>query len=97
MQYWTLRYSISSQNDLLCFDIPIFVVWFLVWGNTYKTYPYNIFKLQKKLARIMLFKKYNQDSKPFFQKLNILLFHVSNISILTKSTPWSVNRYFHEK
>lgn len=84
MQYWTPRYSISSQKDLLCFDIPIVVVWFLVWGNTYKTYPYNIFKPQKKLVRIMFFKEYNHDSKPLFQELNILLLHVSNISTLTK-------------
>ena len=41
------------------------------WGNTYKTYLDKIFKLHKKLVRIMLFKEYNHESKPLFQQLNI--------------------------
>ena len=43
----------------------------VVWGNTYKTYLDEIFKLQKTLVRIMLFKEYNHESKPLFQQLNI--------------------------
>ena len=44
----------------------------MVWGNTYKKFVDRIFKLQKKLLRIMRFKEYNHESKPLFQQLNIL-------------------------
>ena len=44
----------------------------VMWFGVIDKYVDRIFKLQKKLVRIMLFKEYDHESKPLFQQLNNL-------------------------
>ena len=44
----------------------------VVRANTYQSKLDKIYKLQKKIVRIMSFKEYNHSSKPLFKELNIL-------------------------
>ena len=44
----------------------------VVWANAYQSHLDKIYKLQKKLLRIISFKEYYHSSKPLFDNLNIL-------------------------
>ena len=59
----------------------------VVWANAYQTHLEKIYKLQKKLVRIITFKEYNHSSKPLFDNLKILNVYQVNyytIAILMK-------------
>ena len=59
----------------------------VVWANAYQTHLKKIYKLQKKLVRIITFKEYNHSSKPLFDNLTILNVYQVNyytIAILMK-------------
>ena len=44
----------------------------VVWANAYQSHLDKIYKLQKKLVRIISFKEYSHSSKPLFDNLKIL-------------------------
>ena len=44
----------------------------VVWATAYQSHLVKIYKLQKKLVRIITFKEYNHSSKPLFDNLKIL-------------------------
>ena len=44
----------------------------VVWANAYQSHLDKIYKLQKKLVRIISFNEYNNSSKPLFDNLKIL-------------------------
>lgn len=59
----------------------------VVWANAYQTHLEKIYKLQKKLVRIITFKEYNHSSNPSFDNLKILNVYQVNyytIAILMK-------------
>ena len=59
----------------------------VVWANAYQTHLEKIYKLQKKLVRIITFKEYNHSSKSLFDNLKILNVYQVNyytIAILIK-------------
>ena len=54
----------------------------VVWANAYQSHLKKIYKLQKKLVRIITFKVYNHSSKPLFDNLKILnVYQVNYYSI----------------
>ena len=53
---------------------PIFFYGNVVWANAYQSHLEKIYKLQKKLVRIITFKEYNHSSKPLFDNLKLLNF-----------------------
>ena len=54
----------------------------VVWANTYQSNLNKIYKLQKKIVRVMAFKDYNHSSKPLFNEQNILnVYQVNNFVI----------------
>ena len=59
----TLYYSMIYPYLTYCIE---------VWGNSGKTYLMSLFKLQKKVLRIMTCSGYYAESDPLFKKLNIL-------------------------
>ena len=50
----------------------------IVWANNFPTRLENLFKLQKKILRIITFSPYNTPSLPLFNKLEILNIHQIN-------------------
>ena len=67
-----------QSQSLLLFSDRFTMLWYthicsiVMWFGEINKYVDRIFKLQKKLERIMLFNEYNHESKPLFQQLNIL-------------------------
>ena len=54
----------------------------VVWANTYQSHLDKIYKLQKKIVRIMSFKAYNHSSKPLFKELNVLNIYQVNYLVI---------------
>ena len=50
----------------------------IVWANTYQMRLEKLFKLQKKILRIITFSSYTAPSLPLFDKLDILNIHQIN-------------------
>ena len=62
----------------------------IVWANTYRTRLEKLFKLQKKILRIITFSSYTAPSLPLFEKLHILNIHQIN-DLLISSFSFSLN------
>ena len=62
----------------------------IVWANTYPTRLEKLFKLQKKILRIITFSSYTAPSLPLFDKLNLLNIHQIN-DLLISSFSFSLN------
>ena len=62
----------------------------IVWANTYPTRLEKLFKLQKKILRIITFSSYTAPSLPLFDKLDILNIHQIN-DLLISSFSFSLN------
>ena len=45
----------------------------IVWANAYHCHLEKIYKLQKKIVRILTFKEYNHPSKSLFEEMEILV------------------------
>ena len=43
----------------------------IVWANAYQSHLDRLYKLQKKIVRIMTFKEYNHSSIPLFEELKM--------------------------
>lgn len=64
-----------------------------MWANTYQSHLDKIYKIQKKIVRIMTFKDYNHTSKPLFDELNILtVFQVNYFVIGNLMNQFSKNQ-----
>ena len=44
----------------------------IIWGNIYETNLTKLHKVQKKDIRLMMFSTYCENSKPLYQKLQVL-------------------------
>ena len=62
----------------------------IVWANTYPTRLEKLFKLQKKILRIITFSSYTAPSLPLFDKLDLLNIHQIN-DLLISSFSFSLN------
>ena len=62
----------------------------IVWANTYPTRLEKLFKLQKKILRVITFSSYTATSLPLFKKLHILNIHQIN-DLLISSFSFSLN------
>ena len=48
----------------------------IIWTSTYPTRLKSIFAMQKKIVRLMTFAKYQDESRPLFLSLNILIIYM---------------------
>ena len=55
-----------------CFILPHIMYCIEIWGNSYRTYLDRIFKLQKRLIRLITFSSPDTYSSPLFKQLGIL-------------------------
>ena len=62
----------------------------IVWANTYPTRLEKLFKLQKKILRIITFSSYTAPSLPLFKKLHLLNIYQIN-DLLVASFSFSLN------
>ena len=51
---------------------PYLTYYDIIWTSTYPTRPKPLFRVQKKIVRIMTFAKYNKESRPLFLQLKLL-------------------------
>ena len=51
---------------------PFLIYGIIVWSNSYPTTLQPIFKLQKKIVRIITFSKFDEHSSPLFRQLQII-------------------------
>ena len=54
----------------------------ILWASTYETKINGIYKIQKKIIRIMTFSKYRQESRPLFQSLGFLNIYELNFYLI---------------
>lgn len=69
-----LRHYANKNSFLIYYALvyPYLTYGNLVWGNTYPTRLKKLFKVQKKIVRLICFKLYMDHSDPLFLNLKIL-------------------------
>lgn len=85
-QYFVTRSLLKSIYYALIY--PYIFYGNVVWANAYQSHLEKIYKLRKKLVRIITFKEYSHSSKPLFDNLKIMnVFQVNyyNIAMLMRN------------
>lgn len=62
----------SLTNLYYSFIYPYFTYCVEIWGKTYTTYTDSLFRLQKRIIRLITFSKRMEHSQPLFRTLNVL-------------------------
>ena len=55
---------------------------YILWASTYETKIKGVYKIQKKIIRIMTFSNYRQESRPLFQSLGLLNIYELNFYLI---------------
>lgn len=101
-RYISLRTLKTIYNALI---YPYLTYCNILWASTYVTRLKGIYKIQKKILRIMAFSKYRQESRPLFLSLGLLNIYELNFyqiaifmhSYLHGNLPSVFNDYFFQQ
>ena len=71
-----VRHYLSLKTLQTIYGIPVLDPYLtycnIIWTSTYPTRLKPLFRVQKKIVRIMTFAKYNKESRPLFLQLKLL-------------------------
>ena len=90
------RYHLTSKILLTLYHTMIYPYLNycnIIWGSTYPTRLHSIYKIQKKIVRIMTFSNYTEETRPLFESLEILNIFELN----TYLTAVFMYSYYHDK